>query len=146
MRVEDAEQVSHVTNLAFFDSVAPGLSEEGINTFLKISAPQSIALRMQGDNIIYVYENNGVIEGVVELKEGRHVAMLFVMPSAQGQGIGRALIKEALNHAREMTVTVSASIPSVPAYIRYGFKVVDTEKNLNGLRYVPMVYQFKPHV
>ena len=143
MRFSDVERVSQITNSAFHESVAPGLSEEGVNTFSMLSAAQSFATRMNEDNILLVFEKNGEIEGVLELKEGRHIAMLFVLPTAQRRGIGRALVAEALDHARVEKITVSASIPSVPAYEAYGFQVVGAEEEKQGLRYLPMEIELK---
>lgn len=138
MRLSDIDRVSQITNSAFHETVAPGLSEEGVNTFSALSSPQAFAERMNEDNIIFVFEKNGEIEGVLELKEGRHVAMLFVLPAAQRRGVGRALMAEALDHARAGTITVSASVPSVPAYEAYGFLIVGAEDERQGLVYVPM--------
>lgn len=41
-----------------------------------------------------------MITGLVELKEGRHVAMLFVAPYCQRKGIGMCLMRAALEHGR----------------------------------------------
>ena len=138
MRLGDIDRVSRIANSAFHEAVAPGLSEEGVNTFSMLSSPRAFAARMKEDNLMFVFENGGEIEGVLELKEGRHVAMLFVLPTAQRRGVGRALMAEALDHARVRTITVSASIPSVPAYEAYGFQVVGAEEEKQGLVYVPM--------
>ena len=71
---------------------------------------------MQQDNVMLVAECDEEIVGVIELKQGRHVAMLFVAPEKQMKGIGRKLLSSALRYAKVGTVTVSASLPSVPAY------------------------------
>ncbi|WP_415888172.1 GNAT family N-acetyltransferase [Neptuniibacter sp. SY11_33] len=139
MNENDIEGVSHVCLDAFFDSVAGLLSDEGIATFAAIASPDAFANRMKVDNRILVAEgDNGEIVGVVELKEGRHIAMLFVTPSQQKCGIGRRLLETVLIYARSETVTVSASLPSVPAYQKYGFKVQGEVRELSGLVYQSM--------
>ncbi|WP_415905912.1 GNAT family N-acetyltransferase [Neptuniibacter sp. QD72_48] len=135
----DIEGVSRVCLDAFSDSVAGSLSDEGIATFTAIASPNAFAERMKADNRMLVAEdNNGEILGVVELKEGRHIAMLFVTPSQQKGGIGRRLLTAALKYARSETVTVSASLPSVPAYRKYGFKLTGDVGESSGLVYQPM--------
>ncbi len=85
-----------------------------------------------------VAECDGEIEGVIELKEGCHVAMLFVEPEKQMKGIGRRLLSSALSYARVGTVTVSASLSSVPAYRKYGFECKGDIAESAGLIYQPM--------
>lgn len=81
---------------------------------------------------------DGKIEGVIEFKEGCHVAMLFVGPECQRNGIGKKLILSALDCARVDIVTVSASLSSVPAYRKYGFECKGDISESAGLIYQPM--------
>ncbi len=138
MEQRDVQEVSQIVVAAFSDAVASGLSQEGIATFMSLSAPEAFAKRMTGENCMFVYEDKGEIMGVIEFKEGRHVAMLFVAPDRQRSGIGRKLVRVALFHRRVPSVTVSASLSSVPAYENYGFEVAGPEEERQGLRYVPM--------
>jgi len=129
---------------SFLRSVADTLSQEGISTFSNIAATNAFLDRMKGDNLMLVAENNGKIEGVIELKEGRHVAMLFISIERQKKGIGRKLLSSALNHAKVETVTVSASLSSVPAYEKYGFECKGKVGESAGLVYQPMEIKLKP--
>ncbi|WP_415901161.1 GNAT family N-acetyltransferase [Neptuniibacter sp. QD29_5] len=139
IKEDDTDGVSRVCLDAFSDSVAGSLSDEGISTFAAIASADAFAKRMKADNRMLVAEdNNGEILGVVELKEGRHIAMLFVTPSQQKGGIGRKLLIAVLKYARAEIVTVSASLPSVPAYQKYGFKLKGDVGELSGLVYQPM--------
>ncbi|MGF1613022.1 MAG: GNAT family N-acetyltransferase [Gammaproteobacteria bacterium] len=138
MEETDLEAVSAVCIASFTRSVADSLSEQGITTFTKIAASEAFSERMNGDNVMLVADNNGEVQGVVELKEGRHVAMLFICPDQQKKGIGKILLAAALKHARAATVTVSASLPSVPAYKKYGFKCSGDIGESAGLVYQPM--------
>jgi len=138
MKTDDTQEVSKVVVTSFMDSVADHLPGEGVDTFLELSSPESFQKRMSEDNLMFVSESKDGIKGVIELKEGRHVAMLFVAPEMQGMGIGRKLVKEALKHCRTDSVTVSASLTSVSAYEKYGFEVTGPEEEKQGLRYKPM--------
>lgn len=138
MEEKDLEAVSATCMDSFLQSVADTLSDEGILTFSNIAARDAFLERMKGDNLMLVAENKGKIEGVIELKEGRHVAMLFISPERQKSGIGRQLLSSALNHAKGETVTVSASLSSVPAYEKYGFECKGEVGESAGLAYQPM--------
>lgn len=123
---KDVEAVSATCMASFLRSVAGTLSEEGISTFSNIAASSAFLDRMKGDNLMLVAEKDGKIEGVIELKEGRHVAMLLT----------------ALNHAKVEAVTVSASLPyqsSVHAYEKYGFECKGETGKSAGLVYQAMV-------
>nr|WP_276469568.1 GNAT family N-acetyltransferase [Neptunomonas concharum] len=50
----------------------------------------------------------------------------------------KSLITAALKHARTQTVTVKASLSSVPAYKKYGFKCSGDIGESAGLVYQPM--------
>lgn len=141
MHDRDVDAVSAICMAAFSQAVADTLSDEGVATFSNIAATNAFLDRMQGDNRLLVAENHGTIVGVIELKEGRHVAMFFVSPGCQQQGIGRMLLRAALEHARVDTVTVSASLSSVPAYKKYGFVCRGDSAESAGLIYQPMVFE-----
>ena len=119
-------------------SVAPGQSDEGVKTFKTIASVESFSDRMQQDNTILVCEENQRIIGVVELKEGRHLAMLFVSPDCQERGVGRSLVSAIIPCTRAETLTVNASLNSVSAYSRYGFICEGDIAEKSGLEYQPM--------
>ena len=138
MRPDDVDTVSSICIEAFSKAVAPTLPDEGVCTFKTLAAVDSFAARMQEDNVMLVFEQAGTVRGVVELKQGRHIAMLFVDPGYQKHGMGRALMSAALGYAREDVITVSASLTSVPAYISYGFECSGEVSEQGGLVYQPM--------
>lgn len=135
---KDLERVSALCMNAFMISVAPSLSNVGVETFQSIASVGGFSSRMKEDNIILVYEKNEKIKGVIELKEGRHVAMLFVAPDSQKRGIGRALVSAIMPCTRAEIITVSASPNSIPAYFRYGFICTGDPDEKSGLKYQPM--------
>jgi len=138
---KDAEAVSIICLDSFLKSVAGTLSDDGISTFSRIAASDSFRNRMKEDNVILVAENDKGVKGVIELKEGRHIAMLFIDPEHQKKGIGRKLLLSVLAHARCSTVTVSASLSSVPAYRKFGFKCMGDIGESAGLVYQPMAIE-----
>lgn len=135
---DDLPSASALCLDAFGVAVAPSLSAQGVETFARVAAVPAFAERMQGDNLMLACVADGVITGLIELKQGRHVAMLFVAPGWQRLGIGRRLMNAALAQARGEVVTVKASLPSVGAYLRYGFVLAGPVGELAGLVYQPM--------
>lgn len=135
---QDLANVSSICMQSFMHSVAPNLSNEGIDTFVNIAAVESFENRIKGDNTILVFEDAGKIKGIIELKEGRHIAMLFVASESQNKGIGGKLITKVMTYARTKTITVNASLNSVPAYMKYGFVCTGKPDEKSGLKYQPM--------
>jgi len=138
LRATDLEQASAVCMASFMEAVAPSLSPLGIETFTGIVSMNGFADRMSDDNDMFVFESAGRVVGVAELMGGQHVATLFVAPGWQGQGVGRALMTGLLECARGEVITVRASLSSVPAYQRYGFRVSGEVGEYLGLVYQPM--------
>lgn len=120
------------------ETVAPSLEKEGIQIFQSIASIGGLESRMDADNEMLVYENNGEVIGFLELKEGRHIAMLFVSPGAQKKGVGKSLVSAMLPYAKNNIVTVSASLTSVSAYLHYGFECSGDVSESAGLTYQPM--------
>ena len=140
---QDLATVSAICIDAFTTSVAGSLSAEGITTFTNIAASTAFQRRMAEDNLLLVAEYDGKVAGVVELKQGRHVAMLFVAPTRQKHGIGKQLLAAVLPNARVDTVTVKASLSSVAAYQKYGFECKGDIAESAGLVYQPMEIDVK---
>lgn len=137
--LDDLPAISAVCLAAFNAAVAPTLGADGIATFASVATADAFGVRLQGDNHILVAELGDHIVGVIELKAGRHLAMLFVDPACQGQGIGHALFEAVLPQVREPVLTVRASLNAVPTYLRYGFVLDGDVGKFNGLVYQQMV-------
>lgn len=135
---DDLPRVSQICREAFMASVAGTLSQQGIDSFSQIATSENFRTRLEGDNAMRVYVEGEEVLGVVELKAGRHLAMLFIDPLHQGRGIGRQLVTAILPQARTEVVTVSASLSSVPAYLKYGFHCCGDVAESSGLIYQPM--------
>lgn len=138
MTRRDLRTVSAVCLRSFKYSVADTLSPKGVKTFASVVTPESFSERMQKDNLMFVAEDGGKPIGVIELKEGRHIAVFFIEPAYQKQGVGKQLLREAFAHARQDQITVNASLTSVPAYQTFGFEPSGEISESGGLVYQPM--------
>lgn len=136
--INDVNELSDICLSAFKHSVAPNTSEQGIQTFEGIASVEAFQKRITQDNVILLAYLDLSPVGVLELKEGRHLAMLFVRPDCQQHGVGRALIENALDYVSVDRLTVRASLNSVPAYTQYGFEVTGAVGEVSGLVYQPM--------
>lgn len=146
LQATDIERVGAICMAAFMTSVATSLSPQGVDTFRALATVEAIARRMHNDNVMRVFEDDGGLKGYAELKQGRHVAMLFVDPASQRQGVGAALMAALLAQVREPMVTVSASLGSVGAYERYGFACAGDVAESSGLVYQPMQLLMPNHL
>ncbi|MCL5108645.1 MAG: GNAT family N-acetyltransferase [Chloroflexi bacterium] len=83
------------------------------------------------------------VVGAVEVRENRHISLLFVEGRLQRRGIARSLLKAAVGiclmaapGVRELTVNASPN--AVLAYERLGFTPAGPEQTVNGIRFIPM--------
>jgi len=134
----DLHSVSAVCLDAFMQSVAPTLQAEGIKTFQSIASVDALESRMDADNVMLLDEHDGDVVGFIELKKGRHIAMLFVSPGCQKRGVGKSLISAMLPYSKTDVITVSASLTSITAYLNFGFECVGEVSESEGLTYQPM--------
>ena len=134
----DLEPASALCMRSFMQAVAPSLSAAGVATFTTVASVEGFVQRGMQDNLQLVFVDTEGLKGVAELKQGRHVSMLFVDPHCQHQGIGEALLAALIEQARTPVLSVSASLPSVRFYERYGFKCSGEVDESAGLVYQPM--------
>jgi GNAT superfamily N-acetyltransferase len=141
----DAKAAAQLVAGVFSQDVGPSYRAEGVAEFLGYASPEAFAARLAKGHVGFVAEDErGELVGVVEVRDLCHVSLLFVSGAQQRQGIGKALISQAVAACRRgnqatTTVTVNASPNSVAAYERYGFRASGPEQERDGIRFVPMV-------
>lgn len=128
----------------FNEFVAPDFGPEGIASFREWANPTAFAERLRGGNLALAAVRDDRIVGMIEWVVPDHVAMLFVDPATQGEGIGRRLFDVALRRIRTAhpdleSVSVHASCHGIPFYRRIGFRETGPETERNGIRYTPML-------
>lgn len=135
--------VSNLVARSFNEFIAPGFPEEGIEEFFKYANPRSLGKRSEGSHFVLVAEIEGIIAGMVEVREVRHISMLFVDKAHHGKGIGRELVRLAIERIMSEqpsseNVTVYSSRFAVPFYERLGFTKTSEEKTIYGVVHIPM--------
>ena len=139
--VQEIPALALVARESFMAEVAPYYSEEGIRTFLEFVSPEAIAKRLAENCVAYVACEGGRFLGVAMTKASSHISMLFVAPGEQRKGIGKQLLKVALDDCHAQSVTVNSSPNAEAAYLRFGFERTSGEIGDHGLRLVPMIFK-----
>ena len=80
---------------------------------------------------------------MAHVRDGHHLAMLFVRPDAQRKGVGRSLLELVLAESTAGTITVASSPNSEGAYRRFGFERISDEKIDRGIRFIMMALTLK---
>lgn len=117
--------------------------EEGIHSFLEFISDERLKkLYTIGEYPVYTAYLDGKMAGVISLRSGNHISLLFVEGTHHRKGIGRALVEVVKDHVREESrrkfLTVNASPYGVEFYHRVGFVDTDSVTQKEGIIYTPM--------
>lgn len=129
----------------FLKFVAPGYCEEGINSFRDFVTDNTLYhMFTAGSYHLFGAFDSGRLIGMITLRGGQHISLLFVDEKYQHRGVGASLIDMAGQFAErkpgESRLTVNAAPDAVGFYHRVGFLDTDTEQLTDGIRYVPMQF------
>lgn len=132
--------MSALAQEVFDQFVAPYYQAEGVAEFYRYASVEALSQRHKSGHITLVAEHSGELVGMLQLREPRHVSMLFVQSSWQRGGIARGLLATAgaLVGDPDCEFTVSSSPNAVSAYERLGFRITGSERCVHGIRFVPM--------
>ncbi|ACS79524.1 GNAT family N-acetyltransferase [Maridesulfovibrio salexigens] len=130
----------------FDKKVAPSFTEEGCSEFKSFATPEALRERIDQGAVILAARHDAKLVGVAEIRSLEHLCLLFVDSAEQGKGIGKVLIQMVADHCRDAgssELTVNSSPNSRTFYESFGFIAQDSEQLKNGIRFVPMKYEFK---
>ena len=130
----DLPQALALVERVFMQFEAPDFSPDGIETFLSL---------LQNFEAISAFTFYGAFEarqlvGVLATRGNSHIALFFVEPCFQRQGIGRALLHIAQGACLSDVMTVNSSPYAVDIYRRLGFHALSDEQLTDGIRFTPM--------
>ena len=134
----ELEEALNLVWEVFSEYEVPEYSEEGINEFWSFIHNQD-----ELDNLyIYGAFNKDEVVGVIATRK-EHISLFFVKEEYQRRGIGKSLFEYIIDKVEEDNITVNSSPYGVGIYEKLGFKAIDKEQLVNGIRYIPMIYKIK---
>jgi len=139
---EEVEVVNLVAR-SFNEFIAPDFPDEGIEEFFNYANPRALIKRSEGNHFVLVAEAEGAIASMIEIREMRHVSMLFVDKAYHRRGIAKELFSAALDRIKSESrppkkVTVHSSRFALPFYESLGFVRTEAEKIIHGVIHIPM--------
>lgn len=116
----------------------------GIRTFEHFISRENMERMMDAGELVFfgAYEEN-ILVGVIAMRDGFHISLLFVRGEYQRRGIAKCLIRRGVAHCLEETnppqhITVNASPKGRRAYEAMGFYPLTGEQKKEGMRFTPM--------
>lgn len=139
---EDAMSLAWRTFLRFEADV---YSPEGVRNFENFITDSTLyRMFVVGSYQLFVALDGKKIVGMLTLRGGTHISLLFVDEKYHRKGIGRALLQYMSNYLLTETqasrVTVNASPYGVEFYHRLGFRDLRPQERKDGIIYTPMEF------
>jgi GNAT superfamily N-acetyltransferase len=131
-RSSDADAVSKIIRTTMRISNSADYPLEHLQPLIDYFSPAKIE-QINGDRVCLVAEEDGDLLATAGL-ETDELVTFFVLPEAQGRGIGAALLRalEKIAHAQGITeLKVNASMTGTSFYERHGYQ--RTGAQLNGV-------------
>lgn len=140
LQIEDLEEALELVKNTFNKFEATDYSEAGIKSFYKFVNYENIKRQLNDNLKMMVATDYKKIIGVIAIRDDSHIAMLFVDKNYHNQGVGKSLIREAKGeyNLNNTDLTVNSSPYAVEFYEKIGFKKQDDEKEIDGIKFIPM--------
>lgn len=140
LRGHEIHEANQLIKDVFLKDIALYYEQEGIQEFLSCFEDEHILSLMKEQHLIMLGAFDNELIGVVGIHDFSHIQSLFVKKIYQHQGIGSLLLDKAKQFMYG-EITVRADINAVLFYKRNGFIETDTQQCVNGISFVPMVFQ-----
>lgn len=146
MQPGEEHAVYELVRRVFDRFIAPGFIQQGVDEFVDYIEPDKLATRAQSTHVtlLAIAEPHQTLVGVIEIRQHRHISLLFVDEDYQRKGIAQRLMNKGIDlccrHNPDLTfITVFSSPYAVDIYKCLGFTEAEPEQELNGVRFIPMV-------
>lgn len=153
MKIRPAKQDEWESAMAlawrtFLHFEASDYTPQGVDSFLDFISDTTLnRMFLMGNYRLFVAVEEEKIVGLISLREGNHISLLFVDEKYHRRGIGRALLNYAARYLYEekgkIFCTVNAAPYAVEFYKKIGFHAVKPEESKDGIRFTPMIWYFK---
>ncbi|AFV01520.1 Histone acetyltransferase HPA2 and acetyltransferase [Dehalobacter sp. UNSWDHB] len=144
LKTDNLAEASSLIWIVFSQYVAPGYSQEGIDTFRKFIQPKELKILLEGGRFFIsgCFDGEELV-GVIAMRDHSHISLLFVNKAYHGRGIAKALFSEALKKCVQKKseigeISVNSSPYAVEIYKKLGFEVTGQQTTKDGITFVPM--------
>ena len=141
----DFAAAARIAAVCFEDSIRPFYEPEGTGVFFAYLREESFRERRAAGAVLLIAEREREAAGVAELRDGSHLAMLFVLPELRNCGVGRALLERIVREARRTgaaALTVLSAPGAAAVYRHWGFEETGAMECVSGVRFLPMRLRF----
>lgn len=145
--ISEWEEAMRIAWDTFLIYEAPEYSKEGIQSFKNfVRDPILKNLFIEGKYHVLAAFYNGLMVGIIGVRNENHLSLLFVDSEFHRRGIARKLVikmfEETYRHYGKREMTVNASPYAVGFYHKMGFVDTNVELTTDGIRYTPMKVKF----
>lgn len=140
IKFNELKETLDLVKRTFDEFEAPHYSKEGIENFYKFANFENIKKSLNENLKIMIVKDYKKIVGMIAIRDNSHIAMLFVDKAYHKKGIGKNLIRMAKGEYKlnDVDITVNSSPYAVEFYKKIGFKVLEDEKEVDGIKFTPM--------
>lgn len=146
-QLSDAPKMSELLTELAREHILPSCSALGGQRLLEAMNLESIKRYLTGPFRYCVAEQEGVLAGLVGMRDNRHLYHLFVANTHQGQGLARRLWDMAqadcLVRGNEGQFTVNSAINAQGVYLKLGFVALGGIREMQGIKDIPMSLSLK---
>ncbi len=144
-KASEWEDAMELAFQVFLKYEAREYGEEGTRSFAEFISDEFLKkMFLMGEYPLFVAVEGERILGLISLRSGNHISLLFVDEKYHRRGIGSALIRHLqeylLQNTRYTKLTVNASPYGIPFYHQVGFRDIGEETMKDGIVYTPMEF------
>ncbi len=142
LRFEDLSEALSLVWRVFLKYEACDYSEEGIQEFKKYIDYDDILSKIKAGNLkIWASYDGDKVVGIIAVRPVCHISLMFVDSGYHRRGIARSLFRQVLDYyemGNYSEITVNSSPYAKEVYHSFGFRDLDDEQVVNGIRFIPM--------
>ena len=142
---DDWESAMELAFRVFLKYEAEEYGPEGVRNFAQFVTDEDLKkMFLVGEYLMFVAEAEGKLVGLISLRSGNHISLLFVDEKYHRKGIGTRLVKHLqeymLQNTEQQKLTVFAAPYGVPFYHKTGFVDIGKLTRKDGIVYTPMEF------
>ncbi len=139
----DWDEAMELAFQTFLKYEAQDYGEEGVKSFANFITDNTLKnFFLLGNYKLFIAETDKQIIGLISLRSGNHISLLFVDEKYHRMGIGKSLVSHVQQYLLKEThfskITVNASPYGVPFYHATGFKDMGPQTKQDGIIFTPM--------